>query len=65
MKVLITGGAGFIGSHLSDEIIARESRGHKENEGRPLRGHPELRDVFLGDTLALNEEFRITQGVPF
>ena len=34
MRVLITGGAGFIGSHLADALIARED---STGESQPLR----------------------------
>ena len=39
MKVLITGGAGFIGSHLADRLLARgdEVAGHRQLRDRPAR----------------------------
>jgi UDP-glucose 4-epimerase len=48
MRVLITGGAGFIGSHLSDELIRRGHRIHVVDDLstgaidniRHLKGHP-------------------------
>jgi len=58
MKVLITGGAGFIGSHLSDLLIEKgykvraldslDPQVHGENAGRPDYLHPEV-ELIVGD----------------
>ncbi len=50
MRVLITGGAGFVGSHLADAFIARGDEVIVLDSGsqakiRPLLGHPRLRLV--------------------
>ena len=46
MKVLITGGAGFLGSHLADRLLAEDNEvlvldnyetGRRENLDRPRR----------------------------
>ena len=57
-KVLITGGAGFIGSHLADELIAKgyqvraldnlSEQVHGANAQRPDYLHPEV-ELVLGD----------------
>ncbi|MFW5666667.1 MAG: NAD-dependent epimerase/dehydratase family protein, partial [Coleofasciculus sp.] len=56
--ILITGGAGFIGSHLADELLARGYRVraldnlspqvHGFNCSRPSYLHPEV-ELFVGD----------------
>src|SRR5439155_10222660 len=50
MRVLITGGAGFVGSHLADAFIARGDEvivldSGSQTKIRPLLGHPRLRLV--------------------
>jgi dTDP-L-rhamnose 4-epimerase len=57
-KVLITGGAGFIGSHLADELLAHgyrvrvldclEPQVHGEQRGGPTTSHPEV-ELQVGD----------------
>src|SRR6056297_3111381 len=57
-KVLITGGAGFIGSHLADELINQgylvraldnlSEQVHGKNAKRPEYLHPEV-DLHIGD----------------
>jgi dTDP-L-rhamnose 4-epimerase len=58
MRVLITGGAGFIGSHLADELIREghyvraldvmSPQVHGDHQGRPDYLHPEV-DLQRGD----------------
>jgi len=64
MNALITGGAGFIGSHLADFLLARGDRvtlvdnlvtGRAENL-RHLEGHPRLE--FVNDTVLNNDRMR-------
>lgn len=60
MRALVTGGAGFIGSHLTDELLKRDytvavldnlSTGRRENLAH-LAGHPRFQLV-VGDVLDL------------
>ena len=55
MKALITGGAGFIGSHLADRLLDRGddvlvidnySTGRRDN----LKAHPNLKQLRAGST---------------
>ena len=67
MKILVTGGAGFIGSHLDDALIARGHQvtvvdnlvlGRKENIAH-LLGYPNFRfeEVDILDTAAIHRVF--------
>lgn len=64
MRVLITGGSGFVGSHLADRLLARNdtvlvidnfSTGRKDN----LKPHPKLEVIenSIADTAAMDDIF--------
>ncbi len=71
-QVLITGGAGFIGSHLADELIANGYRVraldallpqvHGESRSRPSYLHPEV-DLVVGDVRDRDAVRRALDGV--
>ena len=71
MKILVTGGAGFIGSHLDDALIARGHHvtvvdnlvlGRKENIAHLLE-HPNFRfeEVDILDAAAIRRVFEAGQ----
>ena len=71
-NVLITGGAGFIGSHLADELIRHGHRVraldilcpqvHGPDRRRPDYLHPEV-DLVVGDVLDRDDLRRALQGI--
>lgn len=71
MRVLITGGAGFIGSHLADLLIEKgyqvraldnlDSQVHGENAGRPDYLHPEV-ELIVGDVRNHSDVERALEG---
>jgi len=71
-QVLITGGAGFIGSHLADELLSHGYRVraldclnpqvHGEAGGRPHYLHPDV-DLIIGDVRDRNLLRRALDGV--
>lgn len=71
-QVLITGGAGFIGSHLADELVAHGYRVraldvllpqvHGENRSRPSYLNPEV-DLVVGDVRDREAVRRALEGV--
>lgn len=71
-KVLITGGAGFIGSHLADELIANgyqvraldnlSEQVHGQNAVRPDYLHPEV-ELIVGDVRDKNAVKEALEGV--
>src|SRR5215212_58373 len=70
--VLITGGAGFIGSHLADALLARghkvraldnlSPQVHGENSGRPTYLHDEL-ELVRGDVRDPDAVRRALKGI--
>jgi dTDP-L-rhamnose 4-epimerase len=72
MQILITGGAGFIGSHLSDELIHRGHRVraldalcaqvHGEGAERPAYLHPDV-ELQRGDVRDVRAVRRALEGV--
>src|SRR3954466_4313646 len=70
--VLITGGAGFIGSHLADALLARghkvraldnlSPQVHGENSGRPMYLHEEL-ELVRGDVRDPDAVRRALKGI--
>jgi dTDP-L-rhamnose 4-epimerase len=72
MKVLITGGAGFIGSHLADELISKGYRVraldslvpqvHGPDQKRPGYLHPEV-ELHVGDVRDRAAVDRALEGV--
>ena len=72
MKILITGGAGFIGSHLAEALLARgeyvrildnESTGQRNNLER-IKDHPKLSFV-TGSILDLPQLNEATNGIEY
>ncbi len=73
-KVLITGGAGFIGSHLADELISSgyevraldnlNDQVHGPNAGRPDYLHPEV-ELIVGDIRDKNVVRQALNGVQY
>jgi dTDP-L-rhamnose 4-epimerase len=71
-KVLITGGAGFIGSHLADELIAHgyqvraldnlSEQVHGEGRTRPIYLHPEV-ELIIGDIRDKEAVAKSLQGI--
>ncbi|MEX0762444.1 MAG: SDR family NAD(P)-dependent oxidoreductase [Dehalococcoidia bacterium] len=71
-NILITGGAGFIGSHLADELIARgchvrvldnlSEQVHGPAPGRPEYLHPEA-ELFVGDVTEPADVRRAVNGM--
>ena len=72
MNILITGGAGFIGSHLADDLIARGHRVraldslapqvHGSSGERPAYLHPEV-ELICGDVREARAVRRALEGV--
>ena len=71
MRALVTGGAGFIGSHLVDALVARGdevtivddlSSGREENLAGALRGGAELVRGDVRDGAALTHARRASLG---
>src|SRR6185436_19454064 len=70
--VLITGGAGFIGSHLADALLARghtvraldnlSPQVHGENSGRPTYLHEDI-ELIRGDVRDPNAVQRALKGI--
>ena len=72
MRILITGGAGFIGSHLAEALLARgehvrifdnESTGNRQNLNEILN-HPNL-EFLSGSILDLNQMKTAVKGVDY
>src|SRR3954463_16529839 len=62
MRIVVTGGAGFIGSHLADALVAREHEGtvvdhlrhgHEANLGPALRAGARLARADVTDVMAM------------
>src|SRR3954468_16760133 len=72
MQILITGGAGFIGSHLADALLARGHRGraldslapqvHGDLDGRPAYLDPDV-ELLRGDVRDAGAVRRALDGV--
>ncbi|OPL19704.1 MAG: dehydratase [Candidatus Aegiribacteria sp. MLS_C] len=74
MNVLITGGAGFIGSHLADALIEKgysvrvldnlDPQVHGEGSGRPSYLHPSV-ELIAGDVRDRDSVARAMEGCQF